>query len=91
MLKKPAVKTKKPQLAGKVSHYFDKIKVAAFKTKVPLKKGDTIVIEGGGKTFSVKIGSMQKSHEVLTQAEKGDEIGVKITSKVREGYRIYKG
>jgi len=42
--KKVASKKKiaKEKLVGKVSHYFDKIKVVAIKLKAPLKKGDTI-------------------------------------------------
>lgn len=75
---------------GKVSHYFDNIKVAAIKLKVPLKKGDTIRIEGGTIVVKVKISSMQKEHKPVASAKKGDEIGIKVSKKVREGYRVFK-
>ena len=75
---------------GKVSHYFDNIKVAAIKLKAPLKKGDTIRIEGGTLVLKVKISSMQKDHKPVVLAKARDEIGIKVSKKVREGYRVFK-
>jgi len=75
---------------GKVSHYFDKIKVVAIKLKAPLKKGDTIRIEGGTISVKQKVVSMQKNHKTVSSAKAGDEIGIKISKKVREGYRVFK-
>ena len=77
-------------LIGKVSHYFDNIKVAAIKLKAPLKKGNTIRIEGGEAIVKVKISSMQKNHKVVASAKARDEIGIKVSKKVREGYRVFK-
>ena len=95
--KKPAAKKAvlpkkiaKEKLIGKVSHYFDKIKVAAIKLKAPLKKGDTIRIEGGNVVVKVKIASMQKDHKPVATAKARDEIGIKVSKKVREGYRVFK-
>ena len=75
---------------GKVSHYFDNIKVAAIKLKASLKKGDTIRIEGGTTVLKVKISSMQKDHKPVAKAKAKDEIGIKIPKVVREGYRVFK-
>lgn len=75
---------------GKVSHYFDKIKVVAIKLKAPLKKGDTVRIEGGNVVVKQKISSMQKDHKPVASAKARDEIGIKISKKVREGYRVFK-
>tara|TARA_Y100000310_G_C20556548_1_gene750842 strand:+ start:629 stop:943 length:315 start_codon:yes stop_codon:yes gene_type:complete len=75
---------------GKVSHYFDNIKVAAIKLKAPLKKGNTIRIEGGTIVVKVKISSMQKNHKPVATAKARDEIGIKVSKKVREGYRVFK-
>lgn len=95
--KKPAAKKAvlpkkivKEKLIGKVSHYFDKIKVAAIKLKAPLKKGNTIRIEGGNVVVKVKITSMQKNHKSIATAKARDEIGIKVSKKVREGYRVFK-
>ena len=75
---------------GKVSHYFGNIKVAAIKLGAPLKKVDAIRIEGGDVVLKQKIASMQKEHVPVAAAKKGDEIGIKVAKKVREGYRVYK-
>ena|SRR3989338_3243106 len=88
---KPAAKkTPKLKLIGKVSHYFDKIQVAAIKLLVPLKKGDTIRIQGGAVDLTQKVISMQKERQDIKKAKKGDEIGVKVNKEVHEGYRVYK-
>ena len=86
----PKKKVVKEKVIGKVSHYFDNIKVAAIKLKAPLKKGDTIRIEGGTIILKVKISSMQKNHKPVASAKARDEIGIKVSKKVREGYRVFK-
>ena len=86
----PGGRAKKEKPVGKVSHYFDNIKVAAIKLKASLKKGDTICIEGGATVVKVKISSMQKNHKPVASAKARDEIGIKVSKKVREGYRVYK-
>jgi len=89
--KKPAAKkAPKRVLVAKVAHYFGNIKVAAFQVKAPIKVGDTLVFEGGETLFSQKIASLQKEHESVTRAKKGDDVGMKVRKKVHEGYRIYK-
>ena len=92
-VKKPVKQVKaapKPKLVGKVSHYFDKIKVAAFVLEAPLKNGDTLVFEGGDTLFSQKVSGLQIEHDKVEKGKKGDEVGMKVRQKVREGYRIYK-
>ncbi|MDP4007533.1 MAG: translation elongation factor-like protein [bacterium] len=85
---KKKVVTEKP--LGRVSHYFDNIKVAAIKLEAPLKKGDTVRIEGGTTVVKMKIASMQKDHKPVLTAKAKDEIGIKVSKKVREGYRVFK-
>lgn len=93
--KKPApkaqkVKAPKETLVGKVSHYFDKIKVAAFLLRAPLAVGDTVRIEGGTVSLTQPVSSMQIEREAVQKAGKGSEIGIKVKKKVREGYRVFK-
>ncbi len=74
-----------------IVHYFDKIKVAVLSLKETLKIGDEIRIEGGESTdFTQKVESMQVDHEEVKKAKKGDEVGMSIKEKVREGYKVYK-
>ena len=79
------------KLIGKVVHYFDKIEVAVIALDAPLKVGETIRIAGGESTdFSQEVESMEVEHEKIKKAKKGDEVGLKVKEKVREGYKVYK-
>lgn len=85
--------TKKAQekLIGKISHYFDHIKVAVIDLDDKLEIGDTIRIKGGESTdFTQPVKSMESEHEKIKKAKKGESIGVKVKEKVREGYKVYK-
>ncbi len=76
---------------GDVIHFFSKIKVAVLKLKAPLSVGDEIRIVGGEDTdFKQKVDSMESEHEKVKKAKKGDEVGLKVKKKVREGYKVYK-
>ena len=55
-----------------------------------LKVGDTVRIVGGSVAFTQQVASMQKEHEQVNTAKKGDEVGFKVKQKVREGYRVFK-
>ena len=78
------------KLIGKVIHYFDKIKVSVIALTAPLKVGDTIRIVGGDVDFEQAVDSMEVEHEKIDKAKKGDEVGMKVSGKVRGGYRVYK-
>ncbi|OIP75790.1 MAG: hypothetical protein AUK07_00935 [Parcubacteria group bacterium CG2_30_36_21] len=83
--------TKEGKLIGRVTHYFDKIKVAVIELAGPLKVGDTIRIVGGESTdFEQEVGSMEAEHEKIKKAKKGESVGLEIKEKVREGYKVYK-
>ncbi len=80
----------KGKLVGKITHYFDHLKVAVLKLDAKIKKGDTLRIVGGDVDFEQVVESMQVEHKEVKSAKKGDEVGMKVSSKVRDGYRIYK-
>ncbi len=81
----------KPKLIGEIIHYFPKPKVAVIKLKDNLVVGDEIRIEGGKDTdFTQKVTSMEIDFEKIEKAKKGQEIGLKVKEKVREGYNVYK-
>ncbi len=73
---------------GKVSHYFDKIQVAALKLKGALKVGDTVKISGHGNEFTQVVSSMQVEHEVVQKAKKGDDVAIKVDQPVKEGDEV---
>ncbi len=80
----------KEKQIGEVSNYFEHVSVAAIKLGAPLKVGDTVEFKGGETDFEQKVESMQIQHKQVNAAKKGDEIGIKVTGKVRKGYKVFK-
>ncbi len=76
---------------GEVVHFFSNIGVAVIKLTDSLAVGDTVRIIGGEDTdFTQEVESMEAEHEKLKKASKGDEVGIKVKEKVRDGYKVYK-
>ena len=90
-VKKLAKTVQKEKKIGKITHYFDKVRVIVVKLSDELKIGDTIRIVGGENTdFKQKIVSMEIDGEKIKKAKKGKVIGIKIKERAREGYKIFK-
>ena len=75
---------------GKITHYFGKIGVAAIRLTDQLRVGDRISIEGAHTNFEQVVDSMQIEHQAIQVANAGDEVGVKVQDRVREGDTVYK-
>jgi len=75
---------------GKVTHYFSKIGVAVVEVKDKIKVGDKIHIKGHTTDFTQVVESMQVNHKPVAEANPGDDIGLKVNEKVREGDIVYK-
>ena len=89
--KKAAVPKKaKENVVGTVTHYFPKVRAAVVKLKAPLAIGDTIKIKGHTTDFKQVINSMQIEHVPITEAKKGQEIGLLVDSRVRQHDIVYK-
>lgn len=89
--KKVIKKIVKEKKIGRITHYFDKIKVVAIKLTDVLSVGDTIRIEGGENTdFKQKIASMQLDGKKIVKGKKKQEVGIKVKEKAREGYTVFK-
>ena len=71
---------------GKITHFFDKISVAIIKLEAPLKKGETIKIGEAEQT----VDSMQVDHNDVEEGTSGQEVGIKVSAKVREGEEVYR-
>jgi hypothetical protein len=88
--KKPAPKKSEGNVVGVVTHYFPKVNAAVVKLKAPLAPGDTIKIKGHTTDFTQQVASMQIDHVPITSAKKGDEIGLLVDSRARQGDKVYK-
>ncbi len=77
-------------LAGKVTHYYKEIGVAAVELSDSLEVGNLIHIKGHTTDFEQKIESMQIEHKEVTKALKGQVIGLKVKDYVREHDLVYR-
>lgn len=76
---------------GEILHFFDHISVAVVKaTKDAIKVGDKIRIKGATTNFEQEVSSMQIDHADVDAIKKGEEAGMKVNDKVREGDIVYK-
>jgi len=78
------------KLVGKITHYFGNIEVAVIELLDTLKVGDSIRVVGGETDFTQTVESMEIEHQKVETAKKGESIGLKVSEKVREGYKVYK-
>ncbi len=78
------------KLIGEVTHFFGHINVAIIKLKDgELKIGDKIKFSGHHADFEQEVTSMQIEHQDIEKAKAGDEFGIKVDQKVREGTKVY--
>ncbi len=74
---------------GEVTHYFDRISVAAILLTGPLSKGDRVHFLGHGADFSQEIASIQIEHETIESAHEGQEIAVKVIKPVKPHTSVF--
>ena len=76
---------------GYVSNYFSELSVSSVEiTNGTVSAVDTLHYKGCTTDFISKVSSMQIDHEPVTEAKKGNSIGVKVSEKVRKHDRVYK-
>jgi putative protease len=75
---------------GKVTHYFNKIGVAAVVLSKPLKVGDKIRIKGKTTDFEQIVESMQINKKEVSEAMAGDLVGIKVKDRVRKKDIVYR-
>lgn len=79
------------QKIGKVTHYFNKIGVAAIDVKKGhLRRGDRLHIVGHTTDTEVVVNSMELEHHPIDEAEPGQSIGIKVDTRMREHDDVYK-
>ena len=75
---------------GMITHYYQKLSVGIIKLTDTLKVGDTIHIKGMHDDFTQKIDSMQIEHDTVTEAPKGEQVGIKVANRVHEHDKVFK-
>jgi putative protease len=74
---------------GTITHFFDKISVGIIKLDGKLKVGDKVRIEGGQTSFEQEVTEIQLEHASIPEGKKGQEVGIKVNDKVREGNKVF--
>jgi len=77
------------QKVGCVTHYYTKIGVGIVKLDNPVKLGDRVHFRGVTTDFEQVIDDMQFDHKVVEEGKRGQEVGIKVKEKVREGDCAY--
>jgi translation initiation factor IF-2 len=75
---------------GKVMDFFARPVVAGIDMTDTMKVGDKIHIKGHTTDIEMEITSMQIDNKNVTEAKKGDSVGIKVPDRVRPGDTIYK-
>jgi translation initiation factor IF-2 len=75
---------------GRVMDFFARPVVAGIDVTDTLKVGDRIHIKGHTTDIEMDIASMQINNENVSQAKKGDSVGIKVPDRVRVGDLVYK-
>ncbi|MBA7661903.1 hypothetical protein ES703_69923 [subsurface metagenome] len=75
---------------GKVSDFFARPVVAGIELTATIKVGDKIHIKGHTTDLELAVDSMQINNEDVDQAKAGDNIGIKVSERVRPGDLVYK-
>jgi putative protease len=83
-------KPKEPKPIGEVTHYYSGLGVAIARFNKVVKKGIRVSFKGATTDFEETITSIQYNHKDIETAKKGQEVGIKVSEKVREGDKVYK-
>ena len=74
---------------GVVTHYLDKISVVIVKLGADVRVGDRLVLNGEKGPFRQKLKSMQINRQNVEVADRGKEVGIKVSKKAIVGEMVY--
>jgi putative protease len=78
------------KLIGKISHFYPKISVAVIDLEDTIRVGDKISIERESGSFEQTVDSIQIEHENISEAKRGQSIGLRVNERTREGAKVFK-
>ena len=79
------------QKIGKVTHYYNKLGVAAIEIEHGvLHKVDHVHIHGHTTDIEQNVDSMEIEHQQIVEATEGQNIGIRVSEHVREHDDVYK-
>jgi len=78
------------EVIGKVSDFFAQPVVAGIELTGTIKVGDKIHIKGHTTDMELTVDSMEINNVVVNEAKAGDNVGIKVSGRVRRGDAVYK-
>jgi hypothetical protein len=75
---------------GRITHYFDRARVAVLALKEPLQVGDKVHIKGMKTDLTQVVGSLQLEHEAIQIAKPGMDVAMLVDVPVHEHDHIFK-
>ena len=82
-------KSSEPKPIGEVTHFYGHLEVAIVKFNKKVDVGAKVHFKGVTTDFDEEIKSMQYDHKPIESAKKGQEVGIKVGGKVREGDQVF--
>ena len=82
-------KSSEPKPIGKITHFYGHLNVAIVKFNKAVKVGTEVRFKGVTTDFKEMISSMQFEHKPIEASKKGQEVGIKVSGKVREGDEVF--
>ncbi len=74
---------------GEVTHYYSHLEVAIVKFSRKVKVGETVHFKGHTSDFTETVNSIQFDHKDIDEAKPGQEVGIKVSEKVRQGDKVF--
>jgi len=78
------------KLIGKVTHYFNRINVAALGLTDVIRVGDCVRIVGHTTEFEQVVCSLEIDHRQVGMAGPGMDVALKVAEPVRVGDQVYR-
>lgn len=80
---------KEPKPIGEVTHFYGNLGVAIVKFTKTVSAGTRVRFKGATTDFEETAHSMEYDHKQVEAAKKGQEVGIKVGQKVREGDKVF--
>ncbi len=81
---------KKTKPIGVVTHYYGKLGVVIVKFNQAFSRGGRLHFLGATTDFEETVKSMEYDHKSIEEAKKGQQVGIKVGGKAREGDEVFK-
>jgi len=82
---------KRLRIIGKVIHFYRHPGVAIVRCVECITQGSRIRFLGSHTDFSESVVSMECDHQPITETKSGQEVGIKVENRVREGDWVLAG